>query len=404
MTHHRDRRRQLAAAVAALLVLTASALAAQQDQEPEPPATAPPAEAAELPPIPDPPRFVSGVSKSFTDVAGDLFYWGQTATLDGPIRYSALLGGSSVIVTPGTRVGGNLVAFAAQVGIDGEIVQNAYIWAGSARIGRDAIIHGNVLCFCGSLQIEGTVRGKVQGGGGNTSITGDVGSVSVEAGILTVGPEAIIRGDLEYEANDEADIAEGATIMGEVRRTIEEKDPDEESEDGSSGISAWSIGWRVWSYLSRLLIGVTALLVGGRIARLPAEHLRATPAVGLGFGFVVAVVTPVASVIAIVLIVSLPLGVIGLVLFGLALALSSLVTAQFLGDWLLRRVRGGRPPSEYLALAVGLLLLTLVGSIPYVGFLIQLTALLLGLGGIFLALRHQRPAGPATGATPVTTT
>lgn len=402
MTHHRgDRRhrRPFAAAVATLAALTGFGLAAQ---EPEAPAPVPPAQAVELPPIPDPPRFVSGMSRTFADVAGDLFYWGQAATLDGPMAHDAIVGGSSVAVTQDARVGGNLAAFAGDVGIDGEILQNAYIWAATARIGKDAVIHGNVLCFCGSLRIEGTVRGQVKGGGGNTSITGDVGSVKVEAGILTVGPEAVIRGDLEYEANDEADIAEGATIVGEVRRTIETADPEKEADEGSSGISAWSIAWRVWSYLSRLLIGVTALLIGGRLARAPAGHLRETPAVGLGFGFVVAVVTPVACLVAIGLVVSLPLGLIGLVLFGLAVILSSLVTAQYLGDWLLRRVSSAGPPSEYLALTVGLLLLTLVGLIPYVGFLIRLTAVLLGLGGIFLALRPRRSSAPTTSATPAT--
>jgi hypothetical protein len=406
MIHHRGQRHGrpalLAAVLATLLALGTTTADAQEATAQEPSAPQEPAAElvvgdTDLPPIPDPPRFISGLSRTFADVAGDLFFWGQGATLDGPIAYNAVLGGSSVFVTGDTRVGGDLVAFAGDVAIDGEVIQNAYIWAGTARIGEGAVIHGNVLCFCGTLRVEGTVRGLVQGGGGNTAITGDVGSVKVEAGIITVGPEAVIRGDLEYEANDEADIAEGATIMGEVRRTIERDDEEADDEADSGGISAWTIGWRVWSYLSRLLIGVAFLLVGGRLARAPAAHLRETPAAGLGFGFVVAVVVPVACLIAIGLIVSLPLGLIGLVLFGLAVTLSSLVTSQFLGEWLLRRVRDGAP-SEYAALALGLLLLTVVGFIPYVGFLIWLTAILLGLGGMFLALRPHgagQPASPA---------
>jgi cytoskeletal protein CcmA (bactofilin family) len=401
MAHdRRDDRQQpaLAAALAILLILGGSSAVAQEPEAPQEPSEAVSTMAEDLPPIPAPPRFVSGLSRTFSDVFGDLFFWGQGATLDGPIGYNAVLGGSSVFVTDDTRVGGDLVAFAGDVGIDGEVMQNAYLWAGTVRIGENAVIHGNVMCFCGTLRVEGTVRGQVLGGGGNTAITGDVGSVKIEAGIVTVGPEAIIRGDLEYESNDEADISDSATIMGEVHRTIQSDDDEKGTEEeGSSAFSAWSIGWRLWRYLSSLLVGVVLLLVGGRLARLPASRLRETPAAGLGFGFVVAVVTPVACLISIPLIVSIPLGLIGLVLFGLAVALSSLVTSQFLGDWLLRRL-SGRAPSEYAALALGLLLLSLVGLIPYVGFLIRLTAILLGLGGMFLALRPVRSGG--AGASP----
>jgi len=215
----------------------------------------------------------------------------------------------------------------------------------------------------------------------------------VEAGILTIGPDAIIRGDLEYEANDEAEIAESATIMGEVRRRIK-SDEDTDDEETSSGLSSWSVAWKLWGYLSKLLVGVAFLLLGGRTARLPAQRLRDAPAAGLGFGFVVAVVVPVACVVAIGLIVSLPLGLIGLVLFALAIFLSSLVTSQYLGDWLMRRLTGNTTPSEYAALAVGLLLLTIVGWVPYLGFLIRLTAWILGLGGMFLALRPVVTSDP----------
>ena len=129
---------------------------------------------------------------------------------------------------------------------------------------------------------------------------------------------------------------------------------------------------------------------GGRLARAPVEKLRDQAAVGLGFGFVVAVVVPVACLIAFLLLVTLPLGIIVMTGYAVALFLARLVTAQYLGDWLLRRI-GQDAPSEYLALAGGLVVFLLVTEIPYIGFLIWLTALFLGFGGLFLAFRPQRP-------------
>jgi len=107
-------------------------------------------------------------------------------------------------------------------------------------------------------------------------------------------------------------------------------------------------------------------------------------------------VIPVACLIAALMLVTLPLGVIVMQFYLLAIFLARLVTAQFLGDWLLRRT-GQQQPSEYLALAGGLVILFLLTEIPYVGFLIWLTALFLGVGGIFLAARGKRPAAAVSG-------
>jgi hypothetical protein len=104
----------------------------------------------------------------------------------------------------------------------------------------------------------------------------------------------------------------------------------------------------------------------------------------------VAGVVPVACLISLLLLVTLPLGFIVMQFYLIAVFLSRLVTAHYLGDWILRRV-GQQRPSEYVALAGGLVIFFLAAEIPYVGFLIWLTALFLGVGGMFLAARGDRP-------------
>ena len=332
------------------------------------------------------------------DVNGDLFWWGQSLSLPGAILNNAFLGGTTVDV--GGRVGSDSFLFASTSTVSGEVMQNVYAFTGQLTVAEDAVIHGNVICMCGSLNIRGTVRGQVQGSGGATVVNGDVGSMNLEVGSLTVTSEARIRGDVVYRGNADASIDENARIDGEVRfNRPAPKDDAEEEEAANAWLPGfWDVASTAWWYLANLAVGVALLLVGGRVARAPVEYLRDQAAVGLGFGFVVAVVFPVACLIAALLLVTLPLGVMSMVVYFLGLFVARLVTAQYLGDWVLRRL-GSDSPSEYPALAAGLVLLFVAVEIPYLGFLVWLTALFLGVGGIFLAVRgRQRPASTvATG-------
>lgn len=373
---------------------------ASEEAEQQPEATPPP------PGTPPPPRFLTGLESAVGDYVGDVFFWGQSASVTGTLGDNAFLGGQLVSLDGGT-LGGDLFAFGASITLDGEVMGDVYAFGSDLRIAPGTTIHGNLLAFTGSLRIGGTVRGHVLGAGGGTVITGNTGPVKIEAGSLTVSETAVIRGDLEYTSNEDADIAEGATIEGNVRRNRESDDEDEGSdeEEDSGGISFWTIAWTTWKYLSALVVGAVLLLVGGPATRRPALSLRENPASGLGFGFVVGVVVPVACLVAMVLLVTLPLGLLTLGTFVILLYLARLVAAQFLGAWILARATGNANPSEYASLALGLALLMLVGAVPYLGFLIRMIAIVLGLGGIYLALRHfgfpagggSRPApSPAT--------
>lgn len=370
-------------ALALLAIVSFFAAPAAYGREPGTRQEAEPSSVQE-PPIPDPPRFLSEVAGTIGDIAGDVFFWGQSGTVTGEILNNAFLGGQILTIDGGT-VGGDAFVFGATVVIDGVIKHNLYAFANELRISKDTVIHGNVIVFAGSVRVEGRIRGKLMGNSGITVLDGEIGSVDIETSTLRVTEGAHILGDLEYRCDDDADIAEGAVIDGELLWNKGEEE--EEEAPAATWSSAFGLAWKAWVYLSNLVVGLVFLLLGGRGARLPALCLREQPAPGLGFGFIVTVVFPVASFIAIVLIVSLPLGVIGFVLFGLTVFMARLVSAQFVGEWLLRRAH--RAPSEYLALALGLLVLYLVAMIPYVGFLIRVAAVVFGIGGIYLALRRS---------------
>lgn len=329
----------------------------------------------------------------FTDSVNDLFVWGWMPTISGSISDNAFLGGQRIEITPDASIGGDLFMFAQSGEVNAPVGGDLYAMVGELSIGSTGSVDGAVYGSSGRLTIEGELAGPLRFAAGVIEINGTVrGDVVVEAGELQIGPDAVITGDLSYESAREASIDPAADVQGEIRyvapRDDEEEEESEDEPAARSAISLFGVLWDAWWLLSSFLVGAIALWLGGEAARRPAARLAREPALGLGFGFVVAVVIPAAALLAMVLLVTIPLGLIILALYAAAGYLARLVVAQAIGDKVLRTVRGGRQASAYASLALGLLLFYFLTQIPYVGFLIWLAAVVAGLGGIFLATRR----------------
>ena len=348
-------------------------------------------------------RFIFNEIFEFTDAANDLFLWGWLPTMSGNIADNAFMGGQKVDVGPEGRIGGDAFIFAQTGIVSGAIEGDLYAFVADLTIAETGSVGGAIHGSSGALTIKGHIGGPIIYVAGAVIIDGPIaGDVRIEAGELELGPNAVIEGDLRYESPRQATIDPAAQVAGETQHVVPQDDEDDPFasavEEAQGWFSLWSFAWGIWWFLASFLAGALFLAVGGEAARKPAALLASEPALGLGFGFVVAVVLPAAAILAMILLVTIPLGVISLTVYLIAVYFARLVAAQTVGDWLLRTARVGTEPSAYASLALGLVLFYFLTQIPYVGFLIWLAAIVAGLGGIYLAVRRYDPgAGTAPG-------
>ncbi len=350
-------------------------------------------------------RFIFNDIFDFDEAANDLFVWAWLPTVSGDIADNAFMGGQRVELSVDGRIGGDAFVFAQTGIVGGAIEGDLYAFVADMTIAETGSIGGAIHGSSGALTINGHVGGPIIYAAGAVMIDGTVvGDVRIEAGELELGPNAVIEGDLRYESPRPATIDPAARVLGETQHAVPRDDAVVldigAAVDGVRGwMSLWSFVWGIWWFLASFLVGALFLAVGGETARRPAASLAGEPALGLGFGFVVAVVLPAAAILAMVLLITIPLGLIGLSVYLIAVYLARLVAAQTVGDWLLRTARVGTEPSAYASLAVGLVLFYFLTQIPYVGFLVWLAAIVAGLGGMYLAARHRgRGVATAPGA------
>jgi hypothetical protein len=252
---------------------------------------------------------------------------------------------------------------------------NIVVLTGRAEV-REGETVDNVVIFDGPAVVEGTVRDAV------VALNGDV----------LVGGTA--RDDV-VAFDGRVVIADGGRVEGDVvsrHRPVVEGDGRLDGSWERWNPRAWSdatsvVGWlAVW-----LAFTVSSLILGlllGLLAPRAAAAVDAAARGGVGrvilWGLILLVGLPVIAVIAVVTLVGLPLGV-GL-LFALGLIYGIGYTA---GAWILgRRLVSGAP--AVVAFLVGWGVLRVIALIPFLGWLVSLAAVVVGLGAIAVALHRAR--------------
>jgi cytoskeletal protein CcmA (bactofilin family) len=304
-------------------------------------------------------------------IDGDLFAVGRTIDLRGPVGDS-------------TRIVGDQLTVNAT--IDGDLIAGG----NRLRLLEAAVIRGGVVAAASSVEIEGTVEKNLRVAAGEIVVRGTVsGDANLIADRLELAPGARIDGDLDYRARIPLSPEAAARVAGTVRYE-EAVDGDDEDDDSALGsVLFWS-----WQTGAALLAGLLAVALFRRVVQELVTAIAGATTLGALLGFGAFLIVPVSAVVAMATLVGLPIGLIAMLLFGVALYVAKLPIAVWAGGRLL--ALAGRPDaSSYAAMAVGILVLYLLFAIPWIGWLMWLAAAWLGFGAMVLAGRRylQIPVG-----------
>jgi cytoskeletal protein CcmA (bactofilin family) len=314
----------------------------------------------------------------------------------------------TIVVEEGETVD-RVDGFAGAVVVRGTVTGDVSAVAGSIRIAETGTVEGNLDGSAGAIVVAGTVNGDVQVGGGSFELTdtgrigGDLeagaayigvdgtidGNVKAGGGSVTIGPNANVGGEFRYDAGEFSRSPDAVVEGGVVQDPSLSMDGD--TGPDTSFLPSW-VG-TVYSLLASLLFGVVLLAVLPRFSTSVASNATDTPLKSGGVGLLALVGAPVVLVLLAITIVGIPLMLVGVGLFVLAIW-AAVVYGQFaVGTWVLGLADR---ENRWLALVVGLVGFALIGTIPIVGALAEFVVFLLGLGALALALRELYGRDEAT--------
>jgi hypothetical protein len=113
-------------------------------------------------------------------------------------------------------------------------------------------------------------------------------------------------------------------------------------------------------------------------------------------GFIALACIPVAALILMFTLIGVPLALLVIALYLALLLVGYVSTGIGLGAWALAKLKSDRAEAKWWrigAAVLGVLAISLLGRLPYVGVLVVLAGLLIGLGAVLLQVRTRAAAG-----------
>ena len=323
---------------------------------------------------------------------------GQISVL-GTVRDNVWVTGGSVEID--VVAGGDVLAGGGAVDLRGDVANDAWIAAGSidvaGHIGRSlqaaganivirdsTEIDGDAAFFGAVVTFSGLAKGPVSLRGRDVIFAGRAqGNVVLEGRSVRIADGALIQGDVIVRSANRPLIAPGAKIIGTLTQ--------------EPGISY--TGGRDWSFwlLVSLTFALSAFAVGGvLILLMPTVMATATgnlanrPVLALVNGLLAAIGGTLVALGLLVTLVAAPLGGFLLLAFPLLALLGHAIVGYTLSDRLFGGMIGRKSVfSQFIIMAVGVILVAIVGLIPIIGWLLVLLLLVVGVGAALLAFAEH---------------
>src|SRR5579863_5706252 len=232
-------------------------------------------------------------------------------------------------------------------------------------IAGSEVICSNVTSFGGTVIIRGVVNGDVVSFGGDVVIAGTVnGNIKLYGGNVTLQDGAAINGDIHLCGGQwiqgRAYQLHGALVgcsigIGQLL-----------ADDGGLGFHLWSLLiWVAFGVLLTSLLPEHVMLV-----RTTAKTKRSR---SLVLGLLSVLLAPIVLLVLTALIISIPLAIIVAIGLVAAWILGTVAIGWQLGDVIIRRV-APQHNTRLIQVVVGLTVLVLAGSLPYIGLFISVGA------------------------------
>lgn len=301
----------------------------------------------------------------------DVFAIGQSLDIDGTVG-GDITGLFSEISVKG-RVDGGLRVGARVVFIEGHVVGDVFAAGAEIIIAEDAVVDGALYVAANSLWINGVVNGKVVADVGKATITGIIkndAQLKIRNN-FDLAESAIIKGKLTYKAYQQFDIAQKNVHGGIEYKRIETK--------------TWFTSFRlikmVWSFLAALIVGLILQAVWRQGFRDSLNIVLTEPIKSTLFGFIFIILVPLVAVGSMILLITIPAAVIVLVLYAVALYIAKIITGGVLGH-VLFNATGRNDATPKAKITLGILIITIGINLPFVGGLVSLVAVVIGVGAL----------------------
>lgn len=336
-------------------------------------------------------------------IHNDLIVGGESVHIEGTVDGDVIVFTRDLTVTG--HITGDLIAFAAESHMEGTVDGSVRMVSNMATLEGSVGKNVNSLANTMELTSKGTVGGEVIAVGNRLSLDGRIqrdvfaiarqtyldgfvgGEFRARGENLNIASTAEIDGPAIFRGGRQPTIASGAKLASPMQF-------EHRREVGRGLVAFRRVIHEIFGYGVALLVGLILITVLPGFFRMALYETRR-----FGHSMGVGALALIAGVVVLVLAVLLILIGVGAGFAAMLLYVPMLYLAQvFIGTWLGVRLlgEGASATSAVIGrMALGLLILRVVGLIPVLGGLLWLVVWIWGVGAILLAVYRISRAEPA---------
>lgn len=307
------------------------------------------------------------------------FFAGNTIILDGEYNGDVFAAGNTVTVNG--SINGNLYTAANQIIINGQVSKDVFVACSDLTIGKAAKIDRDVFLGVANVSVDGLIGRNLRVSADKLSINGTVnGLLNSEVSQLTINDGASITGPINNRSENEAVVAESASIPAINWEKVRENQSVETVDQGPS------LGSIIFSLITKLAFALVIWLMitfltrdfNANISILAKKNIL--PSLGIGAGFLF--LSPLLILLS--FIIYIPFGI-AMTCFMIALWIVSAAVAVVVLSKLLTPFFDTKMKpllSSFVAVIIIAFAAILLSYIPVVNFIVFLILDVLGLGFI----------------------
>lgn len=328
-------------------------------------------------------------------VNGDVFAAGGNVNVDGKINGDLIAGSGNIVVNG--EVVGDIRAGGNTVTINGLVGRNVTVGGSNVIINEKAQIKGSLLGFSNNIRVNGLVGKDVRVYANQANINSTIGgNVQGSMANLILDAKAKILGDLDYQAKTEAQMVQGAVVIG---KTTYQPLPSNNNVANWKpakimpvffGLYGFGLYLKFVSVIMALVFGLIFLYFFSKRMENMAVIIRSRFWACLGWGLLMPIIFLFVIIFLAISLVGIPFIFIALPLFGVLIYFAKIFTAFALG----RRILGEKKAWGWV-LALGLLIYFGLGLIWGINGIAGCIFTAVGLGAFFLDQKSRRQVAKA---------
>ena len=317
----------------------------------------------------------------------DVIVTAQKITVNGTIKGDLIAMSTADIIINGSVHGNVRGAVGGTILINNVVGKNITLIARHLILAQGGAVEGSMYYIGQNMELKGNIQGEIGGASDTAVIDGEIGGgVRLTTELLTLGKNAIIDGDLHYDAPQTVTIQDGAVVNGGVFYTFHEV------QRHKGVFKSLLTFWKIVFFFGALAVGLVLIWLYGYVLHDVNEELIKNPYKCLLYGFLLCAALPVAAVVLVLSIIGVPLGILFMLMWGIGMYIAWIFSGIAVGEYLGRVVasrtqkdaKSSKKQSAIMSLVAGMALIHILSALPYVGLVVSFLAVIWGMGGLWI--------------------